>query len=44
MKIYDLTLAAEEDLRGIWLYTCKTWGFEQAERYFDRIEACCEAV
>ncbi len=44
MKPYDLTLAAEEDLRGIWRYTHETWGFDQAETYFDRMEACCEAV
>lgn len=44
MQSYDLTLAAEEDLRGIWRYTYETWGFDQAETYFDRIEACCEAI
>jgi toxin ParE1/3/4 len=44
MRSYDLTLAAEADLRGIWRYTYETWGFDQAEMYFDRIEACCEAV
>ena len=31
-------------MRGIWRYTSETWGPDQAERYFDRIEACCEAV
>jgi len=31
-------------VRGIWRYTYETWGFDQAETYFDRIEACCEAV
>jgi toxin ParE1/3/4 len=44
MQSYDLTLAAETDLRGIWRYTYKTRGLEQAEKYFDQIEACCEAV
>ena len=44
MQSYDLTLAAETDLRDIWRYTYKTWGFDQAEKYFDQIEACCEAV
>lgn len=44
MGSYGLTLAAEEDLRGIWRYTYETWGFDQAETYFDRIEACFEAV
>lgn len=44
MKSYDLTLAAEEDLRGIWEYSCETWGIDQADRYLDQIEACCEAI
>ena len=44
MQSYDLTLAAETDLRGIWRYTYDTWGFDQAEKYFDQIEACCKAV
>ena len=44
MKNYELTLAAEEDLRGIWRYTYETWGLDQAEKYFDQIEACCETV
>lgn len=44
MPSYDLTLAAETDLRDIWRYTYKTWGFDQAEKYFEQIEACCEAV
>ena len=44
MKSYDLTLAAEEDLRGIWRYTYEAWGPVQAEKYFDQIVACCEAV
>jgi toxin ParE1/3/4 len=44
MKTYDLTLAAEEDLRNIWQYTCETRGVDQADTYFDQIEGCCEAV
>lgn len=44
MKPYDLTLGAEEDLRGIWRYTCEIWGLDQAEAYYDRIEVCCETV
>lgn len=44
MRSYDLTLAAEDDLRDIWRYTYETWGLDQAETYFDRIEACCDAV
>lgn len=44
MPSYDITLAAETGLRDIWRYTYKTWGFDRAEKYFDQIEACCEAV
>ena len=33
MLLYDLTLAAENDLRGILLYTLKEWGPEQVRRY-----------
>ena len=44
MRTYDLALAAEEDLRDIWRYTYDTWGVDQAEKYFDQIEACCEAI
>ncbi len=44
MSSYDLTLAAEEDLRGIWRYTYETWGADQAEKYLDQIEACCTAI
>lgn len=36
MKPYILSLAAEEDLLGIWRYTYETWGFGQAETYFDQ--------
>ncbi|MEP1521719.1 MAG: type II toxin-antitoxin system RelE/ParE family toxin [Ascidiaceihabitans sp.] len=44
MKNVELTLAAEEDLSGIWLYTHDTWSFDQAEKYYDQIVLCCEAV
>ncbi len=44
MNSYALTLAAEDDLRGIWRYTYETWGLDQAETYFDQIEACCDVV
>lgn len=44
MKTYDLTLAAEDDLRNIWQYTYETWGLDQAEKYLDQVEACCEAI
>ena len=44
MRAYDLTLAAEEDLRSIWRYTYDTWGADQADSYFGQIEDCCDAV
>ena len=44
MQKVDLTRAAEEDLTGIWLHTYETWGFDQAEKYFDQVVSCCEAV
>ena len=44
MAHYDLTHAAEEDLRGIWHYTHETWGAAQADTYLDRIKLCCEAI
>jgi toxin ParE1/3/4 len=44
MQSYDLTLAAEEDLRDIWRDTYAKWGFDQAETYFNQIEVCCEAL
>jgi toxin ParE1/3/4 len=30
---------AEADLRGIWLYSYKTWGEAQADRYLDELGA-----
>lgn len=44
MNTYSLTPAAEEDLREIWQYTYETWGADQADRYFDRIAVCLDAV
>lgn len=44
MRYVHLTTAAEEDLTGIWLYSYETWGFDQAEKYYDQIVSCCEAV
>jgi len=36
MPGYDLTLAAKEDLRGIWRYTFETRGAEQADKYLEQ--------
>lgn len=44
MPSYDLTLAAEEDLRGIWRYTFETWGHEQADKYLDQLGDCFDAI
>lgn len=44
MRNFDLTVAAEEDLRAIWRHTYETWGVEQADRCSDLIVACCEGI
>lgn len=44
MPGYQITLAAEEDLRGIWRYTLDTWGPDQADKYLDQIEDCLDAI
>ena len=44
MVHYDLTRAAEEDLRSIWRYTHETWGAAQADKYLDQIKGCCAAI
>jgi toxin ParE1/3/4 len=35
MAEYRLSPAAERDLEGIWKYTRREWGLDQAERYTD---------
>lgn len=44
MANYQLTLAAEDDLRGIWRYTYDKWGPEQADMYLDQIGDCLDAI
>ena len=39
MAEYRLSPAAERDLEGIWKYTRREWGLEQAERYTDLLSA-----
>ena len=41
---YDLTPAAKADLREIWLYTAEQWGEQQADRYLQELEECCERL
>jgi toxin ParE1/3/4 len=35
---------AEADLLSIGAYTLRTWGEDQATRYIDDLQACCEAL
>lgn len=44
MRRYDLTLAAENDLRGILTYTLKEWGPDQLKRYQLGLTAKLEAI
>jgi toxin ParE1/3/4 len=44
MAEYRLFPAAERDLEGIWKYTRREWGLEQAERYTDLLSAAFQAL
>lgn len=44
MKRLAFSPAAEGNLEGIWDYSAKTWGPDQAERYTDEIRDACFAV
>lgn len=44
MPSYELTQAAEEDLRDIWRYTFETWGPGQADKYLDQLGDCFDAI
>jgi len=44
MTGYQITLAAEDDLRGIWRYNFDTWGPEQADTYQDQLKNCFDAI
>jgi toxin ParE1/3/4 len=39
MAEYRLSPSAARDLEGIWKYTRREWGLEQAERYTDLLTA-----
>jgi toxin ParE1/3/4 len=39
MAEYRLSPAAEHDLENIWLYTCRQWSVQQADRYIDMLTA-----
>jgi len=42
--LFRFSKLAAEDLLGIAAYTVRTWGEEQATRYLDEIEACCNRL
>lgn len=44
MTAYRLSPKAREDLSGIWDYTARQWGIEQAERYIRMIATACEDI
>ena len=44
MANYELTEAADEDLKGIALYTISKWGPAQAVRYGAFLDAHLEAI
>ena len=44
MAEYRLSPAAERDLAGIWKYTHREWGLEQADRYTDLLTAAFEVL
>jgi len=44
MAEYRLSPAAERDLEGIWKYTSREWGLEQAERYTDLLTAAFKVL
>ena len=41
---YELTRAAKQDVRGIWVYTAEQWGERQADRYTGRLETCFRRI
>jgi len=44
MAEYRLSPAAERDLEGIWKYTRREWGLDQAERYTDLLTAAFQVL
>jgi toxin ParE1/3/4 len=41
---FRFTRRAEADLLSIGLYTLRTWGEAQADRYLRQLEACCKRL
>jgi toxin ParE1/3/4 len=44
MAEYRLSPAAQRDLEGIWKYTRREWGLEQAELYTDLLTAAFQLL
>ena len=44
MAAFRFSRRAESDLLSIGAYTLRTWGVDQAIRYLDDLEACCQML
>ena len=44
MALFRFSRLAEADLINVSAYTLRTWGEEQAIKYLDELEACCERL
>ncbi len=44
MAQYRLTPDADQDPTGVWQYTCEAWDPDQADRYLEKLECCCERI
>ncbi|SFG20901.1 toxin ParE1/3/4 [Novosphingobium sp. CF614] len=44
MKFYSLSRMAERDALGIFRYSLRTWGIDQANRYRQALIACIERM
>lgn len=44
MGVFRFSIRAEADLLGIGAYTLQTWGENQAIRYIDDLETCCQML
>ena len=44
MKALGFSPAADADLAGIWRYSAKYWGPDQADRYTDELRDTCLAL
>ena len=44
MAAFRFSRRAEADLLSIGAYTLRSWGTDQAVRYIDDLEACCQTL